>query len=347
MHVDLGRERAFFLLIALACLATLWPVILPVASGAILGYVSEPALDWLERKTRAKRKRTAWLLATVFVLLTVALFLVPLGIMIYISVMELASLVTGANLTAAVPKLANQLFDFASQRLASYGVHITIADVVSRAEGMVTGLSQRILTQAGNLLSATPEALFDTSIFIFTWVIYMVEGRRYRNRLLPVLIPWQNERNLLRRTTGDVLKATIVANVLVSVVQAVLVVAALAIAGIPKAFLWGTLAFFLSFIPVLGTAPITVGAAIWCFTQGRTGTGIGLLVAAFLVGTADNILRPFFMKGGSELSFFWALLAFVGGLAQFGVSGVVIGPLAFGLFASALAMLESKEPATV
>lgn len=111
---------------------------------------------------------------------------------------------------------------------------------------------------------------------------------------MPKIIPWEKERDVIARTVSSVLKALIVANVLVSCIQAILITTTLALFGIPRFALMGIIAFFISFIPVIGTAPVMIGAAAWCyFSEGRLGAAIGILICAVFVSLADNVLRPF------------------------------------------------------
>ena len=141
----------------------------------------------------------------------------------------------------------------------------------------------------------------------------------------------------------DVLADNAVSNVVVSFVQALLIAILLLIFRVPRPFVWGVLTFFLSFVPVVGTAPITLGAAGWLLSQGRPVAAVVMLVIAFLVASLDNVLRPFFMKSSVDLNFLWVLVALIGGVALFGIPGVILGPLAFSLLVAALRTLETLD----
>ena len=132
----------------------------------------------------------------------------------------------------------------------------------------------------------------------------------------------------------------ILANVMVAAAQALFAVFFLLIFSVPNALSLGVLAFFLSFIPVFGTAPITLGGSLYLFAQGRSVPGFVMIGVAIAVGSVDNVIRPWLMRSSAELSFFWGLVALVGGVAQFGIAGTVIGPLAFSLV---VAFLEAFD----
>jgi predicted PurR-regulated permease PerM len=102
---------------------------------------------------------------------------------------------------------------------------------------------------------------------------------------------------------------------------------ALWIFGIPGAFLLGIVATILAVIPMIGTTPITFGAAIFLFVSGRIGAGIGMSVAAAVIGLSDNVIRPWVQSSRGEMHPLIVLLAIFGGIEAFGTSGIFLGPV--------------------
>ena len=101
-----------------------------------------------------------------------------------------------------------------------------------------------------------------------------------------------------------------------AIAQGTLVGIGFALFGVPNPVIWGAIATITALIPVVGTAIITVPAAIWLLLAHHTGMGIGLLLwAVFLVGMIDNILRPYIMNKGIDVHPFLILLSVFGGLA--------------------------------
>lgn len=70
---------------------------------------------------------------------------------------------------------------------------------------------------------------------------------------------------------------------------------------------------------------------------------MAMLLVAVIAGTVDNVLRPFFLRGHVELPVSWIFLSIMGGLALFGASGVVLGPILIALCFSALRALEAES----
>ena len=74
-------------------------------------------------------------------------------------------------------------------------------------------------------------------------------------------------------------------------------------------------------------------AALYLFAVGSWGKALILVgVGAGVVGMIDNALRPILVGRDAGMSDYMILLSTLGGIATFGLSGVVIGPVIAGLF---------------
>lgn len=127
-------------------------------------------------------------------------------------------------------------------------------------------------------------------------------------------------------------KALIYGTILIAVIQGILGGIGFAIFGIPSPILWGFAMGIASFIPIVGTAIVWVPAAIFKLVQGDIFSGIALLIfGAIVVGSADNIIRPYFVSSKAKVHPAIILLGVLGGLKLFGFTGIIIGPLALAL----------------
>ncbi|MCG7488809.1 AI-2E family transporter [Vibrio sp. Of14-4] len=95
---------------------------------------------------------------------------------------------------------------------------------------------------------------------------------------------------------------------------------------------WGTMMGFASFIPVVGTALIWIPAAIYLFLTGDTTWGMFLTIWSIaVVGSIDNLLRPFLMQGSAGMNTLMIFFSLLGGLHLFGLIGLIYGPLIFAI----------------
>lgn len=169
--------------------------------------------------------------------------------------------------------------------------------------------------------------LFFALYFMFQQEESFLKGLR---RYLPF-----NDKTL--NELGEELRTMVNANVLgqglISLVQGVLTGVVLGLFGIPDAAFWGTVAFFLSFIPVLGTPLIWGPAGLILISQGETGKGVGLLlVGAIIITNVDNLLRIVLAKRMGDVHPLITLTGIVLGVPIFGILGLVLGPLLIAYF---------------
>ena len=84
---------------------------------------------------------------------------------------------------------------------------------------------------------------------------------------------------------------------------------------------------FFALLP-LGAWVIWGPVAGWLLLTGQTGRGIALIaIGAGVVGLIDNILRPILMSGRTQMNGLLVFISLLGGLATFGLLGLVLGPI--------------------
>jgi predicted PurR-regulated permease PerM len=65
-----------------------------------------------------------------------------------------------------------------------------------------------------------------------------------------------------------------------------------------------------------------------------------------VIGAADNILRPILVKGRADMSELLVLISVIGGLAVFGMVGIVLGPLVVAVALASLQMYAATRTAS-
>jgi predicted PurR-regulated permease PerM len=114
--------------------------------------------------------------------------------------------------------------------------------------------------------------------------------------------------------------------VVTALVQSVLGGIGLALAGVPMAPVLTALMFMLC-IAQLGPILVLVPAVVWMYWSGDSGWATFLLVWTVIVGTLDNVLRPYLIKKGANLPLLLIFAGVIGGLIAFGVVGIFVGPV--------------------
>lgn len=158
--------------------------------------------------------------------------------------------------------------------------------------------------------------------------------------LLRRVLPLDDEhREALFTVAHDVLYASVFSGLVVAAVQGTLGGVVFWLIGIKAAVLWGVVMAFFALLPVVGPWIIWLPAVLSFLLSGQYVRAVILLaLGGLVISMVDNILRPILLSGRSQLNGLLVFISILGGVAAFGVLGIVLGPI---LVALADAVLET------
>lgn len=176
---------------------------------------------------------------------------------------------------------------------------------------------------------------FTAQFFIMLYVLFFFlrDGISIVRSVVGAL-PFGNrwEYVVINRFTS-VARATLKGTLIVAAVQGAIGGIMFALLGIQGALFWGVVMMLLSLLPVGGSALVWAPAAVILFFQGYIGSGIALtIVGAMGIGLVDNLLRPLLVGRDTQMPDYLVLLATLGGIGWFGLSGFVLGPVLAAVF---------------
>jgi predicted PurR-regulated permease PerM len=114
--------------------------------------------------------------------------------------------------------------------------------------------------------------------------------------------------------------------VVTALVQSLLGGIGLAVAGVPMAAVLTAVMFMLC-IAQLGPILVLAPAVAWMFWSGENAWGGFLLVWTLIVGSLDNVLRPYLIKKGADLPLLLIFAGVIGGMLTLGLVGIFVGPV--------------------
>jgi predicted PurR-regulated permease PerM len=195
--------------------------------------------------------------------------------------------------------------------------------------------SQRIATEALNIGQNTFEFIISFGIMLYLLFFLLRDGATLSTRIKQAIpLSMEHKRHLLIKFT-TVVRATVKGNIAVAVIQGTLGGLIFSFLGIQGALLWGSVMAFLSLLPA-GAGLIWAPVAIYFLLTGAIWQGVTLIVFGVLViGLIDNILRPLLVGQDTHLPDYVVLISTIGGMALFGLNGLVIGPVIAALFIAA------------
>ena len=148
----------------------------------------------------------------------------------------------------------------------------------------------------------------------------------------------------------DVTVSTVIGTGVTAAIQGALLGVAFGVLGLPNALFWGVVTMALAILPVVGSGLVWGPAAIILILQGRPLAGVLLMLwGAVVVGSVDNFIRPVIYRRFSQVHPLITLVGAIGGVSQFGLLGLLIGPLALSYCFELIRMYREEylEPETV
>jgi predicted PurR-regulated permease PerM len=153
------------------------------------------------------------------------------------------------------------------------------------------------------------------------------------------------EMDQLFTRVGDTVYATVYGTLAVAVVQGTLGGLMFWWLSLPAPLLWGLVMGGLAVIPVLGAFVVWIPAALYLALVGSWGKALILAVwGSVVVGGIDNVMYPILVGNRLKLHTIPAFVSIIGGLAVFGPSGLILGPVTLTITVFLLEIWRSRRP---
>ena len=328
-------QNSFFLvllvLVTLAFLGLIQDFFQPVFWAAVLAVLFYPVQRWWLRRLEG-RSSIAALLTVLTILVIVILPLFGIGLAVSREAIHLYErFVSGEIDPTPWIDRAEALLPIASEQLDR--INIDLDQVQERLTGAAAAASGFLASQA---LAFGQNALtFAVLFFLMLYFLFFFirDGERLLETAIRALPLGDLRERRLFAKFAEVSRATIKGTLVVGAVQGTLGGLLFWMLGIGAPVLWGVIMTLLSLLPAIGPALVWLPAAIILILTDQVVKGLILIVAGTVViGLADNLLRPMLVGRETQMPDFLILLATLGGLAVFGITGFVIGPVIAALF---------------
>jgi predicted PurR-regulated permease PerM len=197
-------------------------------------------------------------------------------------------------------------------------------DYLQRATAWLAGVAA---ASAGTLVRNIVVVIVDLAIMIFALFFFFRDGDATLRRLRRVLPFDETFRERRIAEAGQLIRASITAGLAVALVQGTIGGIAFAVLGLGAPIFWGVMMAFFALLP-LGAWVIWGPMAVWLLLTGQIARGLTLVaIGAGVVGLIDNMLRPIVLSGRTQMNGLLVFISLLGGLAAFGLLGLVLGPI--------------------
>jgi predicted PurR-regulated permease PerM len=344
MNENNNIERGFFIgLLLVVTVAFFWLIrsfMQPIFWAVAIAIVVYPLHADLVRRI-GKRQSLAALISVFTIVIVVILPLIGLGAAV---ANEGAALYERLNNGGGVASIYSRVQERMPQITALIErVGIDPARLEEQVQNAGVAASRYVAQRAVDIGSGTLRGTIFFFLMLYLLFFFLRDGPRMIEALVRAIpLGDRRERHLLGRF-AEVSRATIKGTLVVGIVQGAIGGTAFAVLGLGAPVLWGVVMAFLSILPAVGTALVWLPAAIYLLFNGQVVGGIALIIVGVLViGSVDNVLRPILVGRDTRMADYLILLATLGGLAGFGLAGIVIGPIIAAFFLSVWHMAEQE-----
>lgn len=305
----------------LAFVYILIPFFIPIALGGILAMAFSPFVSFFIRKGLSRKLS--------LITLTVTLFLIgiaPISIVLIRGSKALGAILSEQSLVVTKQNIEEHIYSVLDN-FSDLNKFDPVA-VREKFDGFMTTAGSYILGFFSNLLTQIPDVLLLGLITVFSFYFFLSYEEKIRNIFDRYFYFTKENGDRFIVLLKSSCKEVFFSNVITAAVQASIVAGGAFFAHIGDAYIIFVCTFFLSFIPIFGAGPFAFCIAILAFIEGKTGSGIAMVVVSLISGVADNIVRPYLTsKGVVEVHGFITFLAIIGGVLVMGLPGLFVGPL--------------------
>jgi predicted PurR-regulated permease PerM len=320
------------------------PFLGSIAVALVLTTLSYPVFELISAKLKGRR---GWAALATCVILTLVI-VVPFVLLFVMLANEVGqvygqlqeALAKGGGLKSLqrideIPMIQKPLAWLASV------VDLKRIDVAGNLASLLQKVSVFLLTHSTAIVSGVFSVLFNFFIMVVTMFFLFRDGYALRQELGQLSPVSERYTTLLSKTFREVARATVLGSLVTAAVQGLAAGIIYWALGVSNALFWGTLSAFFSLVPIVGSALVWGPWAIYFLLSGSVVKGI-LLIAlqALVVGSLDNILRPWLIRGRIRMHSMIIFFSVMGGIAYFGVLGMVFGPI---VVAIGLTLLEAYK----
>jgi predicted PurR-regulated permease PerM len=304
--------------------------LMPMFMAALFSAMAGPVHGWLEKRLGGREN-----IASVLIIIgIVVLVLAPLSMLIGVVVAQAINV--GQSVTPWVQTFISEptLITQYLEKIPYYDQILPYRDVIIQKAGELVGtLSTFLIDSLSSATKMTMNALFGSIIMLYVMFYFLTMGDVLLERIL-YFLPLKNEDEqvLLRRFTS-VTRATIKGTIIIGIMQGGICGTAFAIAGIKGPVFWGSVMAITSIIPAFGTAIVWGPALLILLLMGDfSGVLILAILCGAVAGNLDNVVRPKLVGKDTEMHDLFVLFGTLGGIAMFGLLGIIIGPIIAALF---------------
>jgi predicted PurR-regulated permease PerM len=323
------------------CYIIAQPFMMPVFLAFILAIAFHPVQAFIGKYIR--NHTLAALISTLLVILVIVVPAILIGVAITGELTDLYQSL--GERSAEEGGWTAYLLHVLEKPLGWLGKYVDLStfDLRKAVLGRIQEASAYLVSFAAGAVGNISSLVLNSVISFFTLFYLFKEGRHLRRRASAILPLTDVQIEKLFTGISSTITASIYGTLAVAFAQGLLTSLAFWGLGLPSPILWGVVTMIFSLIPMVGSGIIWLPASIYLLASGHIGKGIFLLAfGAGVISLVDNFLRPYVMSGQVKLPTLLLFFALLGGVQQFGIIGLFVGPIVLAVTVTLFSMLREE-----
>ena len=217
------------------------------------------------------------------------------------------------------------------------GGSIEMGDPAMGLRHLLASRANEIMGFSGRLLKDILNIFIDLVFMVFTIYFLLVDGEHLSETFIGAIPIERGYTSVFLKKFKEMGRRLISGYFLVALLQATIMLILCLAFSVKGGLVIAALTAIASFIPVVGTSLVLLPVAASMYASGDlAGALLFLALAATLVWTVDNFVRPLLLHDRLKIHPLLIFFSILGGLAVFKFNGIVLGPLILVLFFTAL-----------
>ncbi len=224
-----------------------------------------------------------------------------------------------------------------AQRIKGFGKMTGLDITPETVEELISSLGRKIGLYLYSQISSVASNIlsFLVHFFLMMFTIYYLfrDGGRLKGYIIQLVPIPKEQLEKLANKFQEMARAIIVGNGLSGIIQGVIGGLGFFFFGMSSPFLWGTVIAFVAFLPIVGASLVFIPTSAFLVIKGEVGTAIGFLIYNMTYsGIVEYLVKPKLIGHGMKMSSLLVFIGVLGGMALFGILGLIYGPLIITIF---------------
>jgi predicted PurR-regulated permease PerM len=332
---DWGGLTLFLITICalVACALILAPFLTAITGAVVLAVVTHRLHRWITARLKSPT------LAATASLLLVGLSIVGPALFF--------ALAAARHLLAAVRNIQSGAMEQGIRQLIAHSPRLSssvqyalnnfdISQAIQNSSGFLAG-------QMAAFLSGSVTALVQVGIMLFILFFLYRDSRQMLSSLRSFMPLDEEESDYLLERIRKALDALVLGRFAVAALQGLVAGITYACIGIGEPSLLGLTTMLFALVPAVGAFVVWLPIAIYLAVLHQwIHAAILLAVGSLVISTLDNFLYPILVGSKIQMHTVVIFLSMLGGVAFFGIIGLILGPIALAVTESLIVILRRR-----